>query len=310
MKITLNLATRPYADQGPALKRLRIGMGVLVVLLAGLVWGLLHFHQAAMQVRAQEDQLNRQIAGIKQEEQGYQRQMQQPDNAKVLTQAGFLNGLFDEKAFSWTAAMEDLERVLPGGVQVTAIEPEWGKDGRLTLRLKVLGLRERSVEMVRNMERSPRFTSPRIAGESTENNSLGAQGQLQQVREAGLVDFDILAEYSPATLAERQAEIAADKDKRNRPGASGAHAPAPVPLRPRPTYVVPNAQPRPGMPQQAMPPNRMMPMNRPQNPIPGPGSGARIPTGIDANGLKNHEMNRFPPGTVPGQAPQPAGVPQ
>ena len=31
MRITLNLATRPYADQGPALKRLRIGMAALAV---------------------------------------------------------------------------------------------------------------------------------------------------------------------------------------------------------------------------------------------------------------------------------------
>jgi type IV pilus assembly protein PilN len=39
MKITLNLATRPYADQGPALKRLRIGMAVLAVILAWLGLG-------------------------------------------------------------------------------------------------------------------------------------------------------------------------------------------------------------------------------------------------------------------------------
>jgi len=42
VKITLNLATRPYADQGPALKRLRIGMAALAVVLIGLVFGLLH----------------------------------------------------------------------------------------------------------------------------------------------------------------------------------------------------------------------------------------------------------------------------
>ena len=32
MRITLNLATRPFADLGPAMKRLRIGMGVLAFL--------------------------------------------------------------------------------------------------------------------------------------------------------------------------------------------------------------------------------------------------------------------------------------
>jgi hypothetical protein len=40
MRITLNLATRPYADIGPALKRLRIAMAVLVVIGIGLGLGL------------------------------------------------------------------------------------------------------------------------------------------------------------------------------------------------------------------------------------------------------------------------------
>jgi type IV pilus assembly protein PilN len=209
MRITLNLATRPYADQGPALKRLRIGMAVLAVVLGLLGLGLMHFHKAALRMAAQEAALDQSIAKIGQEQNGYQRQMEQPANARVLQQAEFLNGLFDEKSFSWTAAMEDLERVLPQGVQVTAIEPARGKDGRVTLRLKVSGLRERSVEMVRNMERSRRFTDPRVAGENSESNN--AQGDLQPVRDAGKVSFDVLAEYNPATLEERRDELAAQK---------------------------------------------------------------------------------------------------
>jgi type IV pilus assembly protein PilN len=212
MRITINLATRPYADQGPALKRLRIGMAALAVVLIALGFGLMHFHQSALRMAAQEEAVNRSIASVRQEQQGYQAQMQQPANARVLKQAQFLNGLFEEKSFSWTAAMEDLERVLPGGVQVTAIEPVRGKDGRLTLRLRVSGQRERSVEMVRNMERSRRFASPRIAGENADTSS---QGDLQAVRDAGIssnkVTFEVLAEYNPATLEERKAEIAAQK---------------------------------------------------------------------------------------------------
>jgi type IV pilus assembly protein PilN len=212
MRITINLATRPYADQGPALKRLRIGMAALAVVLIALGFGLMHFHQSALKMAAQEEAINRSIANVRREQQGYQAQMQQPANARVLQQAQFLNGLFDEKSFSWTAAMEDLERVLPGGVQVTAIEPVRGKDGRLTLRLRISGQRERSVEMVRNMERSRRFASPRIAGENAETSS---QGDLQAVRDVGAgpgrVTFEVLAEYNPATLDERKAEIAAQK---------------------------------------------------------------------------------------------------
>jgi type IV pilus assembly protein PilN len=185
---------------------------------------------------AQEDAINQSISRIRQEQRGYEVQMQQPANARVLKQAGFLNGLFDEKSFSWTAAMEDLERVLPGGVQVTAIEPTRGKDGRITLRLRVSGERERSVEMVRNMEHSRRFILPRIAVENAETNS---QGSLQPVREAasnGKVSFDILAEYNPATPDERKAEIAAQRHPREGSG-SGSVALMPVTSTPRRPYA-------------------------------------------------------------------------
>ena len=266
MKITLNLATRPYADQGPALKQLRIGMLVLVVVLIGLGLFEMHFHQSALKMRAHEDAVDQSISRIRREQLGYQAQMQQPPNARVLTQAQFLNHLFDEKSFSWTACMEDLERVLPGGVQVTAIEPSRGKDGRLTLKLRISGQRERSVEMVRNMEHSQRFVAPRITGENAEN---GSQGDLQQVRDTGKVSFDVLAEYNPPSLEERKAEIARQKRPRTTPSAS---RPAVNPGRPQ--YVPPNPQPgvqrqpqamypgiRGGVPPGAMPMHGNRPVN-------------------------------------------------
>ena len=167
MRVTLNLATRPFADLGPALKRLRIGIGVLALLAIVLGLGLRAVHQKAEQARAREHALDAQIARITQERQGYQALMQQPDNAQLLKQAGALNNLFDEKAFSWTLAMENLETVLPGGVQVSTLEPVRAKDGHITLHLRVDGPRNRSVELVRNLEHSRRFFEPRIVGESS-----------------------------------------------------------------------------------------------------------------------------------------------
>ena len=44
MRITLNLATRPFADLGPAIKRLRIAMGVLAFISILLGFGLQRLH--------------------------------------------------------------------------------------------------------------------------------------------------------------------------------------------------------------------------------------------------------------------------
>ena len=137
--------------------------------------------------------------------------MRQPANALLLQQAGTLNRLFDEKSFSWTLAMEDLETVLPGGVQVSTLEPARAKDGHITLHLRVIGPRDKAVDLVRNLEHSKRFLSPRIVGENAE--TTGAPGQkLEPVSESSKVDFELLAEYNPASPEER-------KSMRKRSGA-------------------------------------------------------------------------------------------
>src|ERR1700674_1913836 len=158
MRITTNLASRPFLDQGPTLRRLRIAMGVLALVSAVFGAGLYLRHSQAAAVRARVRTLDSSITSVRQEKQNYDAMVRQPDNAQVLDHAATLNRLFDEKAFSWTLAMEDLETVLPGGVQVTTLEPVRDKkDGHITLRMRVVGPRDKAVELVQNLERSRRF---------------------------------------------------------------------------------------------------------------------------------------------------------
>ncbi len=286
MKISLNLASRPYTDHGPAVRRLRIGMGICLVLLAGLAWGLENFHQAAVRIAHDQAQLDQSIARIRAEQQGYQAQMRQPQNDRVLTQATFLNKLFDQKSFSWTMTMEDLEPVLPAGVQVTAIEPQRNKNGALTLHIRVTGPRERSVDLLRNMERSRRFVSPRITGETAENAASSAQ--TQAVSAPSRVSFDILAEYNQATPEDRKAaerKAAAHNSAESETKAAKAAAPqaqrAPA-ASPRPAPVRPGYQPQAGGQPPAFP-NRPMPNqpfpNRPMPNHPIPNRPPANPTG-------------------------------
>lgn len=238
MRITLNLATRPYADLGPAIKRLRIGMAALAVLAIGLGFGLRAFHQKAEEARAHDHSLDGSIARINMERQGYQNLMHQPDNAQVLMQAQWLNQLFDEKAFSWTLAMEDLETVLPPGVQVSTIEPVRAKDGHITLRLRVIGPRDRAVDLVRNLEHSRRFLLPRIVGENSESSGA-ANERLQPVSASNRVNFDLLAEYNPASPDERRL----NRTPAARPATSVADSAPPRARVPAPRSPAPVAQP-------------------------------------------------------------------
>ncbi len=204
MRITLNLASRPYSDLGPAMQRLRIAMGVLAGVCIVLFIGLHLLHTKADAARAREHSLDGQLASVTGERQGYIRMMQQPDNAALLQQVNALNEIFDQKGFSWTLAMENLETVLPGQVMVTALEPIRDKSGVITLHLRVVGPRDLGVELVRNLEHSKRFVHPRIVGENSEAAGNGSMQRLEPVSASNRFDFDLLAEYNPPTVAERK----------------------------------------------------------------------------------------------------------
>jgi type IV pilus assembly protein PilN len=234
MRIAINLATRPFADLAPILKRLRIVMGALVLLAIALGLGLHLLHRKADEARQRARSLDSQIANVTHERQSFQTMVRQPENALVLQQVDNLNQLFDEKAFSWTLAMESLETVLPGGVQVTSIEPTRAKDGHITLRLRVVGPRDKAIELVQNLEHSRRFLLPRIVGESAE--AAGGPGQrLMPVSASDRVNFDLLTEYNPPppkTQKPDKAHATADQPSGPQPVSRGTR-----PGRFRPSYT-------------------------------------------------------------------------
>ena len=85
----------------------------------------------------------------------------------------FLNALYQRKSFSWTAVLMDLEQVLPSGLQVTSIDPQISATGQVNIRMRVSGPRERSVQLVRNLEGSRRFIAPRLVGETQQAQEKG-----------------------------------------------------------------------------------------------------------------------------------------
>jgi type IV pilus assembly protein PilN len=204
MRITLNLATRPFADLAPALRRLRIGMAVLAVLCLLFLLGLHLFDRQAATARDRDHSLDGQIARIQKERTAAEAFMNRPDNARLLKQTDFLNQRFDEKAFSWTLAMEAMETVLPAGVQVTAIEPLRDKDGHITVHVRVVGPRDKADDLVANLERSRRFLQPRIVGETAESTN-GPNQRQEPISASNRFEFDLLADYNPPTPEERAA---------------------------------------------------------------------------------------------------------
>ena len=197
MRITLNLATRPFVELRPLFARLRIAIAVLALVATGLGFWL---HSVTVQARAAQAQmtaLKSRTYAFEQERSGNESRMRTPQNAAVLDRSQFLNSIFATKSFSWTSVLMDLENVLPAGVQVTSIDPQLTVEGDVVIRLRVAGDRDRTVQLIRNLERSQRFVNARLNGEALQTKEQA--GSLRPVA-TGEVEFEIFAGYNPLKL--------------------------------------------------------------------------------------------------------------
>ncbi|MDE3105759.1 MAG: PilN domain-containing protein [Acidobacteriota bacterium] len=197
MRISINLATRPFVELGPLLLRLRLALAGLALLAMALGITMLRLDAKAAASQEEMRSLQLRTQQFQQERQRNEARLRLPQNSGVLQRSEFLNDLFARKSFSWTAVMMDLEKVLPAGVQVTALEPVIAKDGSVTIRLRVSGDRDKAVELVRNLENSQRFVQPRLSNESAQAQESGRTGNAPAPANASLVEFDILSGYNP-----------------------------------------------------------------------------------------------------------------
>ena len=250
MRIQINLASKPFVELGQVFKRLRVAMAALGVTAAAL-GGLLYMESSKADVaQGQLATLRNKTSDLQRERSRNEARMHQPVNAAALERSRFLNELFLRKSFSWTAVMMDLENVLPAGVQVSSIEPQIGSDGEVHIRLRVMGDRDKAVELIRNLEHSRRFAAPRLASESLQTSGNQPAYQLAAM---GNVEFDILSGYNP--LAPRtEAKKDAEKDdtakakKDVNPVKPVVRTPGKLPARPM------NAPGGPGTPIRSGPP--------------------------------------------------------
>jgi type IV pilus assembly protein PilN len=255
MRISVNLATRPFVELRPFFARLRILMGILAVVVIAL--GIVaHIMQKKLNsAQLQMDRLKARTTTAQQEKLTNERRMRQPANAAVLARSHFLNMLFLKKSFSWTAVMMDLENVLPVGVQVTSIEPQISPEGDVIIHLRVSGDRDRAVQLVRNLERSKRFLVPHINSESSQAKEANGAPLPPGVTPG--VEFEILANYNPLPAGVAYPKVKVPAGSADAKTLTG---PKHQPFKPGPhdgivlkPYTAPQTPPAPGRPVPTRP---------------------------------------------------------
>jgi type IV pilus assembly protein PilN len=191
MRVDINLATQPYEDA----RRfwLRWGGGLLAL---GILTLLLLVMTVNGWIGARKDrqlirQYEQQSAARDKEKADAQALLNLPQNSSTRDRSQFLNDLFQRKAFSWTKAFEDLERVMPPRLHVVSIHPELSPDNALEIKLIVAGdTREHALDLVSKMEASQHFHETYIEEENS-NPGNGTSGDT--------VQFHISALYVPET---------------------------------------------------------------------------------------------------------------
>jgi type IV pilus assembly protein PilN len=187
MRVDINLATHAYEDSRQFWLRWGLGVALLGIVTLGLLAATITGWYNARTDRKKINDLRAQIAQREQEQATAEAMLNRPENRVMREKSQYLNELIARKAFSWTRAIETLERLMPAKIHLVSIAPELNEQNELAIKMVVAGeAQERAFELVRKMEGSKHFRETHI-------------DQIQQGTQAGSegVQVTILALYVP-----------------------------------------------------------------------------------------------------------------
>ena len=235
MRLNINLASNPYEAALEYTRRLGLLVVALAVLTVGLLGYILHQRSQTRDIDQQIAAAKQEIASLDAEKAQAQAILNRPQNRDVADQSQFLNELFARKALSWTRVFTEMEKLMPANIHVISMKPEFNREDQLVLHVVVAtSARDKAVELVRRMEKSPHFRTPQVEAESTTGNegNVGAPGSN--------IQFDVAAVYVPF-VEDTDTESGGDQEKDNKK----TKAPAKTVTIPVGTSVATTAQKRP-----------------------------------------------------------------
>jgi type IV pilus assembly protein PilN len=167
MRLDINLATHAYEDARRFWFRWGTGVALLAIVTLGLLGITISGWFNARQDHQKISQLRAEIAERDQERATAEALLNRPENRAMREKSQYLNELIARKSFSWTKAVEGLEKVMPPKLHLVSIQPQLNEDNQLAIKMIVAGdSPERAIELVRRMEDSKHFRETRIDSQS------------------------------------------------------------------------------------------------------------------------------------------------
>ena len=221
MRLDVNLATHRYEDAREFWIRWGTGVGMLAIGTLALVivtftswWDARVDHKKISDLQAQIGERDKERAVA-------EAMLNDPRNRSTRDRSQYLNELIARKAFSWTRAFEDMERVMPDRLHLVSLQPQLNDDNQLVIKMVVAGdSAEHAIELVKRMEESQHFRETRIDTQSAAQGGAGGGGDA--------VQFTIDALYVSTWDAPAKVEPAATPSKPAvRPKPKGMPKPVP-----------------------------------------------------------------------------------
>jgi type IV pilus assembly protein PilN len=165
--IHLNLASRPYRDYRPVYAAVVVMSLLAAFLMLQNVETYFRYIHETRNTRAKIAAIEAETARERQRESAVQAQLKGLDLGRLDAQTKFVNAKLQERAFSWSTLLDQLESVLADDVRLISVSPTFEDDGTINL---ALDLRAKAsdgmIRTINRMNADPQFQSPFPSGEA------------------------------------------------------------------------------------------------------------------------------------------------
>lgn len=163
----LNLASRPYRDYRPLWIVVGVTVALALVLLVNNVRTAYRFFVNTRDTRAEIARVEQATRNEKSKAATIEDEISRLDTHTLEMRVRFVNEEIAERAFSWSALLDRLEKVVPGDVRIVTLAPTIKPDSPVALSLTCIAKTDDGlVEMIRALIADPHFTSPFPGSES------------------------------------------------------------------------------------------------------------------------------------------------
>ena len=149
MRLTINLATRPYLNH----RLINLILAVIIILL--ILFVVINVKDIATNY-GEINRVTKELLALEQKSGSKGRKVPEVEYQNLVRQIRFANGVIYRKTFSWLSLLDKLENAVPDGVSLNHIEPD--SKGKV---LKLTGTTStfpRLRQLLENMESSTDFT--------------------------------------------------------------------------------------------------------------------------------------------------------